>query len=288
MTTSDPSAPDPGLTDLAQRGGLALVGCGKMGGALLEGWLAAGLAPEATLVVEPAPTPSLAARLGALGVRLALNVPEAPAPVGALVMAVKPQMMGAALPHATTLLGPDAVLMSVAAGSPIALFEAAAPGAAVVRAMPNTPASIGAGVTALVANAAASPAQRALAEALARVVGETLWLESEAQMDAVTGVSGSGPAYVFHMIEALAAAGAAEGLPQDLAMRLARATVSGAGALAAASEESAETLRRNVTSPGGTTAAGLDELMHERDGLTPLMRRTVAAAAARSRALAKG
>lgn len=270
---------------------LALLGCGKMGLAMLEGWLAAGVPGAALLVIEPAPSEALRRRAAETGMTLigAEGIDAGRGPVGALILAVKPQIMAEALPSATALLGPESVTLSIAAGLPLSFFEAAAPeGAAIVRAMPNTPAAIGRGITALIANAATGAAQRALAEALAAVVGRTEWLEDEAQMDAVTAVSGSGPAYVFHMIEALAAAGEAEGLAPDLALRLARATVEGAGALSAASPESPAALRAAVTSPGGTTAAGLGPLMDEADGLTPLMRRAVSAAAARSRELGRG
>ncbi|MEL6267396.1 MAG: pyrroline-5-carboxylate reductase, partial [Pseudomonadota bacterium] len=200
------------------------------------------------------------------------------------VLAVKPQMMAEAAPALAGFGGGGTLIVSIAAGTPIARFEALfGPGTPVVRAMPNTPAAVARGITAIVANATAGAAGLDRAEALLAVVGEVVRLGAEAEMDAVTGLSGSGPAYVFHLIEALAAAGEAEGLAPDLAMRLARATVSGAGALAGASAETPETLRRNVTSPGGTTAAGLAVLM---PALPDLMARTVAAAAARSRELA--
>lgn len=270
------------LSPIAARG-LVLVGCGKMGGALLEGWLARGLPPAAVTVVEPNPSPRLA-ELAAQGLRLNAAWPAAPAIV---VVAVKPQMMGAALPALAACGGGATMVLSIAAGTPIRAFEAAAgPGTPVVRAMPNTPAAIGCGIAALIGNAAVDEDGLRLAEALMGAVGETVRLDDEAQMDAVTAVSGSGPAYVFLMIEALAAAGAAEGLAPDLAMRLARATVSGAGRLAEASPEAAAQLRVNVTSPGGTTAAALGALMDETEGLGPLMRRAVAAAAARGRELA--
>lgn len=289
MTSSTQTAPSLGAA-LNGRG-VALVGCGKMGGALLDGWLGAGAPAEALTVVEPKASSELIASLADRGVRLLSEAQALDRPLGALVVAVKPQMMDTALPGALALLGDrpasETLLISIAAGLPIDYFETKAPGAAVLRAMPNTPAAICQGITALIANGAATDEQKRLGESLASVVGQVVWLEGEHQMDAVTAVSGSGPAYVFHMIEALAAAGEAEGLPADLAMRLARATVCGAGALASASDDSAETLRRNVTSPGGTTAAGLEALMDPQSGLTPLMRRTIAGAAQRSRELAK-
>lgn len=270
-----------GLEPLA-KGGLVLLGCGKMGGAMLEGWLAAGLPPASVHVIEPHPSAQTAA-FADRGVRFD-SAP--PASAAAVVIAVKPQMMAGAVRTVAPLAGPSTLFLSIAAGTPIAFFEEVfGAGAPVVRAMPNTPAAVGRGISALIGNdpgAAFMP----LAEALLAAVGETVRLESESQIDAVTAVSGSGPAYVFHLIEALAAAGEAEGLPPGLAMRLARATVCGAGELACRSAEDAAALRRNVTSPGGTTAAALEVLMDADAGLTPLMRRAVAAAAARSRALA--
>lgn len=266
--------------DIAARG-LVLVGCGRMGSALLEGWLARGLPAGTIWVVEPEPSDWLRAQ----GVRLNAPLPDAPAVV---VVAVKPQMMGDALPGLAALGGGGTLVLSIAAGTPVAAFEAAfGAGTPVVRAMPNTPAAVGRGISALVGNAAAGAEGLALAEALMAAVGACVRLQDEGQMDAVTAVSGSGPAYVFHMIEALAAAGMAQGLPEAMAMQLARATVCGAGALAAQSPETAEVLRVNVTSPGGTTAAGLGVLMDPDTGLPPLMRRTVGASADRSRELAK-
>ncbi|MGF1658193.1 MAG: pyrroline-5-carboxylate reductase [Rubrimonas sp.] len=269
--------------DLAQVAGrgVVLLGCGKMGSALLEGWLAAGLPPSAAHVQEPHPSDAVA-DFSARGAQVNGPLPAAPA---AVVLAVKPQMMAEALAPLAPLAGGETLFLSIAAGLKLAWFEAALGAETpIVRAMPNTPAAVGRGATALIANAAGARFMP-LAEGLAGAVGETAPLETEAQMDAVTALSGSGPAYVFHMIEALAGAGVAEGLPEDLAMRLARATVCGAGELAWRSAETAEALRRAVTSPGGTTQAGLGPLMDPETGLPPLMRRTVAAAAARSREL---
>lgn len=265
------------------KGGLVLLGCGKMGGAMLEGWLAAGLPPASVHVIEPHPSAQTGA-FAARGVQVGFS---APASAAAVVIAVKPQMMAEAAPTVAPLAGPSTLMLSIAAGTPIAFFESLFGGAApIVRAMPNTPAAVGRGISALVANAAGE-AMLPLAEALLAAVGETVRLAREDQIDAVTAVSGSGPAYVFHLIEALAAAGAAQGLAPDLAMRLARATVCGAGELAHQSAGDAATLRRNVTSPGGTTAAALEVLMDAERGLPQLMARAVAAAAARSRALAQ-
>lgn len=258
--------------------GLVLVGCGRMGGALLDGWLKNGLLAGAVHVIEPHPRPELSD----LGVSLNADLPADPA---VLVIAVKPQMMADVLPRLS--VGARTLVVSVAAGVTIAAYEAAFPGAPIVRTMPNTPAAIGQGVTAIIGNGLAGPAELDLAEALMAAVGRVVRLQDEAQMDAVTALSGSGPAYVFHMIEAMAAAGVAEGLAPDLALALARATVAGAGALAVADDEDPGKLRENVTSPGGTTAAGLGVLMDPGTGLPPLMRSTVAAAAARSRELGK-
>ncbi|MTH35647.1 pyrroline-5-carboxylate reductase [Paracoccus limosus] len=258
--------------------GLVLVGCGRMGGALLDGWLKNGLTASAVQVIEPHPRPELAG----FGVSVNGALPADPA---VLVIAVKPQMMAEVLPRLS--VGPDTLVVSVAAGVTIASYEAAFPAAPIVRAMPNTPAAIGQGITAIIGNAKAGAAQLDLAEALMAAVGRVVRLQDEGQMDAVTALSGSGPAYVFHLIEAMAAAGVAEGLAPDLALALARATVAGAGALAVSGDEDPARLRENVTSPGGTTAAGLAVLMDAGTGLPPLMRATIAAAAARSRELGK-
>lgn len=259
---------------------LALLGCGKMGGAMLEGWLKGGLAPARVQVLEPNPNAWLT-DLAEKG--LSLNPPEL-APAAVAVIAVKPQMMAEAAPRLRPLAGTGTVFLSIAAGTPISAFEKLfGAGTPIIRAMPNTPAAVGRGITAMVGNRAATEQQMVMAGALLAAVGKVVRLDDEEQIHAVTGLSGSGPAYVFHLIEAMAVAGEAAGLPPELAMRLARATVAGAGALADASPESAAQLRINVTSPGGTTAAGLAVLMPELPGL---MTRTVAAAARRSRELA--
>lgn len=270
------------MPDVGMPRSLALVGAGKMGGAMLEGWLATGLPGPAVSVYDPQvpePIAELAARHD-----LIVNPPaDVRAQPDVLVLAIKPQMLDAAAPAIRPLIGEGTLLVSVLAGKTVANLRAALPeAAAVVRAMPNLPASIGKGATGAFANAAVAEVQRAVADALLRASGLVEWVADEALIDAVTGLSGSGPAYVFHMVEALAEAGIAAGLPADLAMRLARATVSGAGALLEDSPLPAETLRRNVTSPGGTTAAGLAVLMREEGGLAPLMRDTVAAAKRRA------
>ena len=266
-------------------GSLLLVGCGKMGGALLDGWLKHGAAKEDLAVIEP--HAASAERAMARGVRTAASTGDlGDLKAAVLVVAVKPQMMAEALPGLAPLVGERTLVVSIAAGTPVAAFERAFGPVPVVRVMPNTPAAIGRGISALFATPRVDPDGRALAEALMAAVGETVWLDDEEAMHAVTGLSGGGPAYVFHMIEALAVAGEAAGLEGGLARRLARATVAGAGALLEASpDEDAAVLRQNVTSKGGTTAAALAYLMAEKDGLTPLMRRAVAAAASRSREL---
>lgn len=252
--------------------GVVLLGCGKMGSAMLAGWLDRGLDPGAVTVLDPAPSDWLTRT----GVALNGDLPASPA---ITVVAVKPQMMADALPALKGLS--DTLFVTVAAGTPISAYEAALGPIRLVRAMPNTPAAIGRGITAIVGNGAASAADLDMAEGFLSAVGEVVRLDHEDQMDAVTGLSGSGPAYVFHMIETMAAAGEAQGLAPDLALRLARATVAGAGALAMTGEDPGR-LRADVTSPNGTTQAGLAVLM---PALPDLMRRTVAAAADRSREL---
>ena len=261
--------------DRIARDGLVLLGCGKMGSAMLRGWLDGGLPASSVSVIDPAPSDWLRGT--------GVDLERAPAAPAVAIVAVKPQMMGEALPRLRAMGGGPTLLLSVAAGTPIAAFEEAlGPGTPVVRAMPNTPAAVGRGITAIVANEAAGPDGLDMAETLLSAVGEVVRLDSEDQIDAVTGVSGSGPAYVFHLIETLAAAAETEGLPADLSMRLAKATVAGAGALAMEADEAPDQLRVNVTSPNGTTQAGLQVLMPE---LGDLIRRTVAAAAGRSREL---
>lgn len=270
------------LSEIRSRG-LVLLGCGKMGSAMLEGWLAQGLPPDAFTVLDPKPGSRLV-ELASEGLHLNEDPPANPA---IAIIAVKPQMMGDALPRLAPLGNGDTIFLSIAAGTPISAFEAVfGARTPVIRAMPNTPAAVGRGITALIGNAGVTEEALELAETLLRAVGQTVRLESEAQMDAVTAVSGSGPAYVFLLIEALAAAGEAQGLAPDLALALARATVGGAGALAENSAESPSQLRVNVTSPGGTTAAALEVLMRPETGLPALLDEAVGQAAARSRALA--
>jgi len=265
---------------------LLLAGCGKMGGALLDGWLDGGHPPAQIVVVEP--NVDAKARHARNGGPVFVSSPEdieshfAPAVV---VFAVKPQAMDAVAPAYRRFAGSATVFLSIAAGKTIAYFESRLGAAAVVRAMPNTPASVGRAISVACANGHVGSGQIQLCSDLLGAVGEVAWVDDEALLDPVTAVSGSGPAYVFLLVECLTRAGAAAGLPPDLAARLARQTVTGSGELLYRSEDTAETLRRNVTSPGGTTQAALDVLMAA-DGLEPLMVRAVAAAAKRSRELA--
>jgi pyrroline-5-carboxylate reductase len=262
---------------------ILLVGAGKMGGALLEGWIALGVDPARVTVVEPQPSPQVAA-LAERGLRL--NPAASAARADAVVIAVKPQTAPEALAAILGLVPPGAVVISIMAGRTLGFLADALPeGTAIVRAMPNTPAAIGRGITVAVPNARVTPAQRELADRLLAATGAVEWIGDEGLMDAVTAVSGSGPAYVFLLAESLARAGEKAGLPAALAANLARATVSGAGELLHRSALDAATLRHNVTSPGGTTAAALDVLTGA-DGLDPVMERAVAAATRRSRALA--
>jgi pyrroline-5-carboxylate reductase len=266
--------------------GVLLVGCGKMGGALLEGWLERGVAPGFA-VVEPGPGAAAFAQRHEVRLyreAVALDLDLRPSVV---VFAVKPQAMGDVVHHYRRFATPETVFLSIAAGKTLAYFSRhLGAEAAIIRAMPNTPAAIGRGITVGCPNPRASAAQIALCDRLLAAAGEVAWVDDEALIDAVTAVSGSGPAYVFLLIECLAKAGIAAGLPAELATRLARATVSGAGELARLSSEAAEVLRQNVTSPGGTTRAALDVLMAP-DGLEALMTKAVAAAATRSRELAE-
>ena len=265
-------------------GTIVLIGAGKMGSAMLDGWIGLGLEPSRVAVMEPQPAPEISA-LVARGLRLNPDPAAVPDPA-VIVIAVKPQVAADVVPAAAPLVGRSTVIVSIMAGQRLASLERALPaGSAVVRTMPNTPAAIGRGITVAVANARVSPPQRDLAHRLLAAIGAVEWVDDEGLLDAVTAVSGSGPAYVFLLAEALAQAGAAAGLPADLAEQLARATVAGSGELLHRSRLDAATLRRNVTSPGGTTEAALAVLMGEQ-GLAPLMRQAVAAATRRSRELA--
>lgn len=267
------------LSDIERRG-LVLLGCGKMGSALLSGWLDGGLPAASIWVVEPHPSDWLRGRDG-----LTMNGDLPPDPAMA-VIAVKPQLMAEALHPLTAYTDGNTLFLSIAAGTPIRYFESAlGTSVPIIRSMPNTPASVARGITALTGNKTVHEDHLVLAERLLASVGKTVRLSDESQMDAVTAVSGSGPAYVFHLIETLAAAGEAQGLPADLALKLARATVAGAGHLAENAVEDPARLRKDVTSPGGTTAAALEILMDPETGFPGLLGRAVAAATDRSREL---
>lgn len=268
-------------------GPLLLAGAGNMGYALLSGWLDGGLDPKRVIVQDPAPTPHIKARLDRDGIEVRSDVGALPEPPAVILVAVKPQVMDEVFPGLAKLAGKNTVVLSVAAGRPVKGFEAhLAPGVAVVRAMPNTPASVGRGITVAFGNTHVTPAQRDICEQLLRAVGEVAWIKDEILMDAVTAVSGSGPAYVFYLAECMAKAGADAGLPPELARQLATWTVAGAGELLHRSDLDPAVLRQNVTSPNGTTFAALQVLMAE-NGLSKLMHEAVAAAAQRSRELAK-
>jgi pyrroline-5-carboxylate reductase len=264
-------------------GTILLAGAGKMGGAMLTGWLNAGVALSRIAVIEPHLSEDLR-KLAALDLRINPTTDEA-GPLAALVVAVKPQSFGEAAALLKTFTQPSTLVVSIMAGVTIARINAAC-GGAVVRSMPNTPAAIGRGMTVAAPAPSVSTAQRAFADALLRSTGKVEWVDDEALMDAVTAVSGSGPAYIFLLAEELARAGVAAGLPAELATKIARETVSGAGELLHQSDLDAAILRKNVTSPGGTTAAALDVLMGK-DGLQELMTRAVAAATKRSKELAR-
>lgn len=263
-------------------GAVVLAGAGKMGGAMLTGWLARGLAAGRVAVIEPKPSPDIHA-LVARGLKLN-PAPGQVGAVSAIVIAVKPQIFAAEAAALRAFVRPDGLVVSIMAGRTIAGIAAAC-GGAVVRAMPNMPASIGRGMTVAAAAANVTVAQRAIADALLAATGAVEWIADEALMDAVTAVSGSGPAYVFLLAEELARAGVAAGLPEALAARIAREAVAGSGELLRQLADDPATLRANVTSPGGTTAAALEVLMGK-DGLRQLMTRAVAAATRRSRELA--
>jgi pyrroline-5-carboxylate reductase len=266
-------------------GPLVLAGAGRMGRAMLSAWLEAGVDPAGLHVIEPAPSAALSDLAAARGFDLMTADMWTGAPAGVLVLAVKPQMMDAALRSLGAVAGPHTLVISIAAGRTLASLAAAlGPRRAIIRAMPNTPAAIGRGITVTCANPHVSPAQQTLCDALMGAVGEVHHVGDETLMDAVTAVSGSGPAYVFLLAETLADAGEAAGLPRDMAQALARATVHGAGELLRQSPDTAAKLREDVTSPGGTTKAALDVLMAD-EGMAALIQRAVEAAARRSREL---
>jgi pyrroline-5-carboxylate reductase len=278
---NDGSTAKPDLRDFS--GLLVLVGAGNMGAALLQGWLRLGLSADKIAVLEPRPTDQISALIER-GLRLNPRLRALDA-VAAIVLATKPQDAANAIAPLSPIVGPSTLVVSIMAGRTLQFLAGALSGAgALIRAMPNTPAAIGRGITVAVPRGA-DAAQRQLAQRLLSATGAVEWIDDESLMDAVTAVSGSGPAYVFLLAEALAQAGAAAGLPPALAQRLARETIAGSGELLHRSTLDAAALRANVTSPGGTTAAALDVLMGA-DGIAPLMRNAVAAATARSRQLA--
>ncbi|HWK00310.1 MAG TPA: pyrroline-5-carboxylate reductase [Xanthobacteraceae bacterium] len=266
------------------QGNVLLVGAGKMGGALLEGWLSHGLSPANIAVLDPAPSSDMATFLKEQKIER-MPRPGAFMP-DAVVVAVKPQVAGEVVPKIAAFLRPKTLVISIMAGRTLASLEKDLPsGSLVARGMPNTPASIGQGITVAVANHYVCTGTKMYATELLSAVGAVEWIEDEALMDAVTAVSGSGPAYVFLLAEALAKAGVDAGLPPELATKLARETVSGSGELLRRSSLDAAKLRENVTSPGGTTAAALEVLMGK-DGFQSLLQRAVAAATKRSHDLA--
>lgn len=264
---------------------LVLLGCGNMGLALLRGWRARGLPADHVFIVDP----GLKGGFDDLGISDSQVASGMPSEVtaGLIMLAVKPQMLEAAAPSIAAAIDKDTALLSIMAGATIRAITAHLPGSAgCVRTMPNTPSAIGQGVTALYAPASITADIKTTCDTLMQAAGATVWVDAEADLNAVTGVSGSGPAYVFHMIEALAAAGIEQGLAPDVAETLAIETVAGAGALAAKRMSDPTTLRVQVTSPNGTTQAGLEVLMNEGDGLTQLIKRTVDAARRRADELA--
>ena len=267
-------------------GALVLVGAGKMGGAMLHGWLARDVPPDRIIVLDPSPPDDVARTIAENAIML--NPPPGGIEnIEVLVLAIKPQNFDDVLPALAGLAVQHPLIVSIAAGRTIAGIERHfGADAVVVRAMPNLPAAIGRGITAIMPNSNVSDVQLTLARALLETVGEVVTVDEEGLMDAVTGVAGSGPAYVFHLAECLAEAGVAAGLPPGLATRLASATVSGAGELMRVSGRPAGDLREMVTSPNGTTQAALAVLMAD-GGLKPLVAKAVAAAARRSRELAR-
>jgi pyrroline-5-carboxylate reductase len=268
---------------MAEEKHILLIGCGNMGQALLRGWRAKGYSPRAVRALDPMPEARAAAR--ALGAEVEEAMPRNGSLLDIVVLAVKPQQLDGVLDGCRALVRPGLPVLSIVAGKRLSVYlQVLGPQAAVVRAMPNTPAAIGRGMTVLCPGPGVRDAQRALCTELMSAVGDVAWVEEESAMDAVTAVSGSGPAYVFLLIQSLAAAGVRAGLSEPLARQLAEATVAGAGAYALRSEEPAAELRRRVTSPGGTTEAALRVLLAE-DGLPRLIERAVLSAAERSREL---
>lgn len=273
---------------LSSSDALVLIGAGKMGGAMLSGWLAGGLSGAQVYLRDPNPPAEMAKLVAEQGLRLNFSVADIAAQSPRVViLAVKPQIMETVLPDLVPLVQPGTLFLSIAAGVGLSrLEEMLGGGAAIVRTMPNTPASVGKGITAAIGNEWITEEDRALCDALLSAIGSVVWLSQESEMDAVTALSGSGPAYVFALVETMAAAGEQLGLDPVLAKQLARETVAGAGAMLSAMPDDASVLRQNVTSPGGTTAAALDVLLGD-EGLWQLMRTAMNAARARSRELSR-
>jgi pyrroline-5-carboxylate reductase len=280
--------PGPGVKNgaILLIGPILLIGAGRMGGALLKGWIANGIGP--VVAVEPKPSAELKSFAKKHRVTLLGDANDVPqGTFAACIVALKPQVLKEAAPRLRAIAESGALMISIAAGTTTrSLAGAGGAKARVVRSMPNTPGAIGRGITAIYATPKATAKDRALAERLLSALGQTVWVKKENLIDAATAVSGSGPAYVFLLAEAMAEAGVAEGLPRAVAAKLARQTVSGAGALLDAETAAPAELRRNVTSPGGTTQAALDVLMAD-NGLGRLMKRAVAAARKRARALGR-
>jgi pyrroline-5-carboxylate reductase len=263
-------------------GDLLLVGCGKMGGAMLEGWLARGLPAADVVVAEPVD----ALRPHTPGLRAVTSTSDVAKTPEIVVLAVKPQSMDGVLPDLKRFADEGAVFLSIAAGKTLKYFAShLGPAAKVVRSMPNTPAAVRQGISVATAAGGVSEAEKKRCHQLLEAVGQVVWVDDEALMDPVTALSGSGPAYVFLLVEAMAAAGAKLGLTPEMAMQLARATVAGSGELLKQSNEPASQLRVNVTSPGGTTAEALKVLMAA-DGIQPVFDKALAAASRRSKELA--
>ncbi len=265
---------------------LLLMGCGKMGSAMLDGWLASGIAKGGIVIVDPSGAPQYQDHKNISIYTDNSNLPSDLDPQ-VIILAVKPQQMDGALTAYRAYAGPDTLFISIAAGKTLSYFETLLGEVAqVIRAMPNTPAAIGQGITVACPNKNTTMDQSDIALALLRAVGEAELVQDESLIDAVTALSGGGPAYIFHMIECMTAAGIKQGLPEALSARLALVTVAGAGQLALQSNDEPAQLRKNVTSPGGTTLEALNILMQEDNGLADLMARAIAAATARSKELA--
>lgn len=267
--------------------GLLVIGCGKMGGSIVNGFLAKGADKSAVRVVEP--NAEIRESLARRGITAFENIAQAADFSPAVVFtAVKPFLIADVIDGVKPFTDKGAVLFTIVAGKPIAFYEKhLGERAAVVRAMPNTPAAIGKGITGLIANSNASDSQKQAVAEIAQACGEAVWLTDESQIDAVTAVSGSGPAYLFYLTEVLSAAAKSLGLADDTAEKLAKATIIGSAALMEQSTETPAKLRQNVTTPNGTTAAALDVLMNEQTGFEPLMKRAVKAAKIRSEELGK-